>query len=70
MLEELDDPLVALALVDDDLAGRPGLGLGHLGDLLAGAGRSRPGRRRCPRSATVSVSTGFDLAAMIPLNEG
>ena len=23
-----------------------------------------------PRSATVSVSTGFDLAAMIPLNEG
>src|ERR1700735_4022007 len=38
LLEELDDALIAVTLVDHDLAGRSGLGVGDIGDLLAGAG--------------------------------
>ena len=70
LLEEGHDPLVPVALVDDDLARLAGLGRLHRDDLLAGAGRPRPGRRSTPRSATFSSSTGLPLAAMMPLNDG
>ena len=69
LLEEGDDALGAVPLVHHDLAGGAGLGLGDVGDLLARAGRADL-EGSSPRSATVRLSTGLDLAAMIPLKEG
>ena len=62
-----DDLVVGLAVVFDDLAGLARLGGGHVRDLLPGAG---PPTGVTPRSAAVTVSTGFDFAAMIPLKLG
>src|SRR5579883_991067 len=44
LLEEVDHALVSVPFVDDDLAGAARLGVGHVGDLLAGAaGADLPG---------------------------
>jgi len=68
-LEEGDDARSAVTLVDDDLARRTGLGFGDVGDLLPAPAAPTVDASR-PRSATVRVSTGLDLAAMMPLKEG
>ena len=58
---------VGLAVVFDDLAGLTCRGLRDVDDLLAGAAQPTG---VTPRSAAVTVSTGFDLAAMMPLKLG
>ena len=68
--QEVDDLLEALAVVLDDRAGLALLGLGDLDDLLAGAGPTDRSGVDAEVGETFTSSTGFDLAAMIPLNEG
>ena len=68
VLEERHDLGEALAVVLDDLAGGAGLGLRDADDALAGAGPADRGDAR--GRPAVTVSTGFDLAAMMPLKLG
>ena len=66
-LEEGDDLEVALAVVLDDLAGARASAAATL--TISWPAPAQPAAVT-PRSAAVTVSTGFDLAAMMPLKLG
>ena len=68
--EELGELDAAVALVGDDRAGLLGRPRGEARPPRSRTPPSPTSSASTPRSASVSVSTGFFLAAMIPLNDG